>query len=129
MKSEEISILIVDDEEPIRRLLSSYLSDNYTCVTANSAEEAKRLLNASSFNLVLTDITMPGASGIELCEYINAAHPDTLVVIVSAKVNEPDLNGITRCQAVDFIAKPFDLSQVLKAVKNALLKQAEPDDD
>jgi DNA-binding NtrC family response regulator len=125
MKSEEVSILIVDDEEPIRRLLASYLSAHFTCVTAKSAEEAKKLLAASSFNLVLTDITMPGASGIELCEYINTTHPNTLVVIVSAKLSEQTFSGVKLCHAVDFIAKPFDLSQVLKTIKNALSNQAE----
>ena len=129
MKSEEGSILIVDDEEPIRRLLASYLGTSYTCVTAKNAEEAKKLLAASSFNLVLTDITMPGASGIELCEYINRAHPDTLVVIVSAKVGELNFSGAKRCRAVDFIAKPFDLSQVLKTVKSAFRHQAKNNDD
>lgn len=120
MKSEEVSILIVDDEEPIRRLLASYLGTDYTCVTAKNAEEARKLLAASSFNLVLTDITMPGASGIELCEYINTAHPATLVVIISARVGEPNFSGVKRCRAADFIAKPFDLSHVLKIVKSAL---------
>ena len=129
MKSEGVSILIVDDEEPIRRLLASYLRADYTCVTAKSAEEAKKLLAAFSFNLVLTDITMPGASGIELCEYVNAAHPNTLVVIVSARVGEPDFSGVKRCHAVDFIAKPFDLSQVLKTVKSAIHHQAKDKDD
>jgi DNA-binding NtrC family response regulator len=129
MKCEEVSILIVDDEEPIRRLLASYLSADYTCVTAKNAEEAKKLLAASSFNLVLTDMTMPGASGIELCEHINTAHPGTPVVIVSARVGEPNFSGVKRCHAVDFIAKPFDLSQVLKTVKSALHHQIKNNDD
>lgn len=129
MKSEEVSILIVDDEEPIRRLLASYLSAHFTCVTAKSAEEAKKLLAAFSFNLVLTDITMPGASGVELCEYINTAHPNTLVVIVSARLSEQSSGGVKLCHATDFIAKPFDLSQVLKTVKNALTPQAEYNDE
>ncbi|MGA9772550.1 MAG: response regulator [Blastocatellia bacterium] len=126
MKSEEVSILIVDDEEPIRRILVSTLSTNYTCVTAESAEEAIKLLAAASFNLVLTDITMPGASGIELCEHINAAHPNTLVVIVSANAGEP---GVKRCSAIDFIAKPFDLSQIVKTVERALHQQANNKDN
>jgi DNA-binding NtrC family response regulator len=126
MKSEEVSILIVDDEEPIRRILVSTLGTSYTCVTADSAEEAKKLLAAASFNLVLTDITMPGASGIELCEHINIAHPNTLVVIVSANVGEP---GVRRCQAVDFVAKPFDLLQIVKTVESALSHQAKNKND
>lgn len=122
MTNETVSILIVDDEEPIRRLLAAYLSATYNCVTAENAEEAKGLLAESSFNIVLTDITMPGASGIELCEHINTAYKNTVVIIISAHFESEDT---TRCEAFDFIAKPFDLSKVLNTIKRALLYQSE----
>src|SRR6185503_21219600 len=76
---KDITILIVDDEEPIRRLLSMYLSEEYTCVMADGAEEARAMLAGGFFNLVMTDITMPGSSGIELCQHIQNNHPDTVV--------------------------------------------------
>jgi len=50
----EFSILIIDDEEPIRRLLAMYLSEVYVCATASSADEAAALLAGESFNLVIT---------------------------------------------------------------------------
>ena len=125
MNNEKVSILIVDDEESIRRLLASYLGDSYTCVTARDAEEAKKLLAASSFNLVLTDITMPGTSGIELCEHINAMYKDTFVIIISAHVADQRYNEAKRCHAFDLIAKPFDLSKVSSTVKRALSYQAD----
>ena len=124
MDNKEVSILIVDDEEPIRRLLASYLSASYTCVTAQDAEEAKMLLAQSSFNLVLTDITMPGASGIELCEHINAMYKGTMVIIISARIGDQQPNVAKQCDAFDFIAKPFDLSKVSSTVKQALYYQS-----
>lgn len=129
MSDENVSILIVDDEEPIRKLLASYLGASYTCVTAEDAEKAKGLLAASSFNLVLTDITMPGASGIELCEHISATYKGTVVIIISAQAGDQQSNEANRCHAFDFIAKPFDLSTVLSTVKRALSYQAEREGD
>ncbi|HWP42887.1 MAG TPA: HD domain-containing phosphohydrolase [Blastocatellia bacterium] len=122
--SKDISILIVDDEEPIRRLLSVYLSDAYTCVTASSADEAAALISSSFFNLVLTDITMPGASGLELCQLIQKTSPETVTVMVSGMTDIQYAIEAMRQGAFDYITKPFDLQQVLMAVDRALRYQA-----
>ncbi|HEY9232654.1 MAG TPA: HD domain-containing phosphohydrolase [Blastocatellia bacterium] len=121
---KDISILIVDDEEPIRRLLAMYLSDDYSCVTAASADEATALLAESSFNLVMTDITMPGTSGIELCQYVHKAFPETAVVMVSGLTDIQFAIEAMRHGAFDYVTKPFDLTQVLLAVDRALRYQA-----
>ena len=124
MSKKEISILIVDDEEPIRRLLATYLSKDYTCVTAASADAATVLMASNCFNLVLSDITMPGASGIELCQYIHQAFPQTVVVMVSGMTDIQYAIEAMRHGAFDYITKPFDLAQVLTAVERALRYQA-----
>jgi response regulator RpfG family c-di-GMP phosphodiesterase len=121
--NKEVSILIIDDEEPIRRLLALYLSDEYTCVTAASADEATTMLAGSSFNLVMTDITMPGTSGIELCQYINQAYPDTVVIMVSGMTDINYAVEAMRHGAFDYVVKPFDLSHVLMAVERGLRYQ------
>jgi response regulator RpfG family c-di-GMP phosphodiesterase len=122
--NKEVSILIIDDEEPIRRLLALYLSDEYTCVTASGAEEANVLLAGSSFNLVMTDITMPGTSGIELCETIHQSHPDTVVIMVSGMTDINYAVEAMRHGAFDYVVKPFDLAHVLMSVERALRYQA-----
>lgn len=121
--NKEVSILIIDDEEPIRRLLALYLSEDYNCVTASSADEASVLLSASSFNLVMTDITMPGSSGIELCQHIHHAYPDTVVIMVSGMTDINYAIEAMRHGAFDYVTKPFDLQQVLMAVDRALRYQ------
>ncbi len=121
--NKQVSILIIDDEEPIRRLLALYLSDEYTCVTAASADEATTLLTGSSFNLVMTDITMPGTSGIELCQYIHQAYPDTVVIMVSGMTDINYAVEAMRHGAFDYVLKPFDLSHVLMAVERGLRYQ------
>lgn len=121
--NKEVSILIIDDEEPIRRLLALYLSDEYTCVTAASADEATTMLAGSSFNLVMTDITMPGTSGIELCQFIHQAYPDTVVIMVSGMTDINYAVEAMRHGAFDYVVKPFDLSHVLMAVERGLRYQ------
>jgi response regulator RpfG family c-di-GMP phosphodiesterase len=121
---KEASLLIIDDEEPIRRLLSTYLSDRFTCVTAASAEEAKVLLSGSSFDLVITDIMMPGTSGIDLCHYVDRTCPETVVVMVSGMTDINYAIEAMRQGAFDYITKPFDLAHVVMAVERALRYQA-----
>jgi putative two-component system response regulator len=117
--NKDVSILIIDDEEPIRRLLAMYLSEEYSCVTAASADEATELLGAASFNLVITDITMPGTSGIELSQYIHQAYPETVVIMVSGMTDINYAIEAMRHGAFDYVTKPFDLTQVLMAVDRA----------
>ena len=116
---KEISILIVDDEEPIRRLLATYLSNDYHCTTAASADEATVRLADSGFNLMMTDITMPGASGIELCQYVQKAFPETVVLMVSGMRDIRYAIEAMRHGAFDYVTKPFDLTQLLLAVDRA----------
>lgn len=122
-RKNDVSILIIDDEEPIRRLLVTYLSEKYRCVAASSAAEGMTLLSGSSFNLVLSDINMPGTSGTELCQYINKAYPDTVVIMVSGMTDISYAIEAMRQGAFDYITKPFDLGQVQVSLERALRYQ------
>jgi response regulator RpfG family c-di-GMP phosphodiesterase len=122
--SRDISILIVDDEEPIRRLLNMCLEPHYTCILAGTAEEATELLDAGRFNLVLTDIRMPGASGLELCQLIRRISPETVVIMVSGMTDIQFAVNAMREGAFDYLTKPFDLEQVLMVVERSLRYQA-----
>src|SRR5947209_4355027 len=124
MKNKPISLLIVDDEEPIRKLLAANLSAQYNCTTAASAAEAITLMGAAAFSLVLSDITMPGASGLELCRFVREKFPDTVVVMVSAMTDIDYAIEAMRQGAYDYVVKPFDLSYVLLVVGRALEYQA-----
>jgi cyclic di-GMP phosphodiesterase len=114
------SILIVDDDEAIRSLLGACLDDSYWCATAASGEEAINLLQSGSFNLVLSDITMPGTSGLELCRYVQQNCPRTVVVMISAMTDIDYAVEAMREGAFDYVTKPFDLSRVTLAVNRAL---------
>jgi response regulator RpfG family c-di-GMP phosphodiesterase len=120
---KETSILIVDDEEPIRNLLLTCLSNNYTCETASSAEDARSKLSSETFNLVMTDITMPGTSGIELCQHIHKTYHETVVMVVSGMTDIHYAIEAMRHGAFDYITKPFDLAQVAMSVERSLRYQ------
>src|SRR5258708_4525524 len=69
-ESHDRRILIVDDEEAVLNLFASYLGESYSCETAVNAQEALDILAREPFALVITDIQMPGLSGIELLRKI-----------------------------------------------------------
>lgn len=83
MDSKNISILIVEDHDDTRDWLAAFLSTEYTCFAVASAEEAMRLIAARPFNLVLTDIHLPDASGLEVCRLISRIRLDTIIMVMT----------------------------------------------
>ena len=77
-ESHDHRILIVDDEESVVNLFAAYLGETYSCETAANAQEALDLLAREPFALVVTDMQMPGLSGIELLRRIRARWPDLM---------------------------------------------------
>src|ERR1044071_147413 len=76
-------ILIVDDEVEITEILADLLSEEYECLRAASAEEALAHLHGSQFQLVISDITLPGMRGLDMIPRVKALSPDTVVVMIS----------------------------------------------
>ena len=113
-------ILIVDDEVEITEILADLLSEDYECLRAASAEEALARLQESEFQLVISDITMPGMSGLDMIPHIKALSPDTVVVMISGMQTVESAIGALRLGAFDYLMKPFDLRQVEAVVKRAL---------
>ena len=113
-------ILIVDDEIEITEILADLLSADYECLKAGSAEDALARLRDSEFQLVISDITMPGMSGLEMIPHIKEQTPDTVVVMISGMQTVESAIGALRLGAFDYLMKPFDLRQVEAVVKRAL---------
>jgi putative nucleotidyltransferase with HDIG domain len=113
-------ILIVDDEVEITEILADLLSEDYDCLRAASAEEALSRLNESEFQLVISDITMPGMSGLDMIPHVKELSPDTVVVMISGMQTVESAIGALRLGAFDYLMKPFDLRQVEAVVKRAL---------
>ena len=121
MENKEITILVVDDEEAVRHVLSVFLGKNgYQCATATSAEEAMEMLRQKQFNLVITDIMMPGASGFDLCRFINRTCPRTAVVTITGLSDTKYVSEAVRLGVIACLLKPFNLSQVSKSIERAV---------
>jgi diguanylate cyclase (GGDEF)-like protein len=119
-KSPKPSILIIDDDERIRSLLTAVLVDSYDCHAASSAEEALQELGCKTFDLVLSDIDMGGMSGLELVPHVHSLSPDTVVVMISGHNEIETAIQAMRAGAFDYIAKPLDLRHVEAAIERAL---------
>jgi putative nucleotidyltransferase with HDIG domain len=113
-------ILIVDDESHILAVLNSLLSDQYDCKLAHSAEEALGYLRQNSYDLILSDIMMPGMSGIELLPKITQLLPNAVVIMISGNLNIESAIEAMRYGAFDYITKPFNLADVEMAVQRGL---------
>jgi two-component system, NtrC family, sensor kinase len=114
------SILIVDDEDQVRNLFAASLSDRYECSTAASANEALELLAAKSYDLVITDMMMPGRNGIELLRDVKSRYPDTAVIMVSGIDRPQRLRDALRIGASDYLIKPCELEVLAISCERAL---------
>jgi putative nucleotidyltransferase with HDIG domain len=117
-------ILIIDDEPKVLSVLHALLSNEHDCMSASSAYEALEYLKEKPFDLVLSDIMMPGMSGLELLEHIHRNCRDTVVIMISGNLNIQSAIEAMRRGAFDYVTKPFNLSDVETAVHRALRHQA-----
>ena len=115
------SILIVEDDPILRELLFELFSDRYRCFAAASAEEALSQLGSEGFDIVLTDISMPGMSGLELLGQVRQNWPQTTVIIVSGIRDKEYAEGLVKMGAFEYLVKPFELMDVYQSVERAML--------
>jgi putative nucleotidyltransferase with HDIG domain len=113
-------LLIVDDEAEVRGVLHDLLSYSYECGEAASAEDALAQLRASEYQLVISDITMSGMSGLEMIPHVKVISPDTVIVMISGMQTIESAINALRLGAFDYLMKPFDLRQAEAAVERAL---------
>ncbi len=116
-------ILIVDDEAEITAILSDLFEGKYDCTTAGSAEQALKLLAGENYDLVVSDITMPGMSGLDMIPHVQSSWPNSVVVMISGMQTVESAIDALRLGAFDYVMKPFDLRQVEAVVKRALEHQ------
>ncbi len=114
-------ILVVDDEVYITEILARWLeAAGYSCERAHSAEEALSLLAADRFELVVSDVMMPGMSGIELLEQVRAEHRDLAMIMATAVDDRSTAISTLRLGAYGYLIKPLDEDDVVINVAQAL---------
>jgi DNA-binding NtrC family response regulator len=112
-------ILAVDDDRPMRLLLKRILeNDGHRVEVADGAESAAAAFARRPFSLVISDVVMPGRSGLELREELAQAEPDVPWVLISGADIEGGLRYAAARYRTVFLAKPFDPEELLRVVEN-----------
>jgi two-component system NtrC family response regulator len=114
-------ILVVDDDESLRRVTQVQLEEEgYTVATAANAEEALAFLSENSVDLVITDLRMPGLSGVDLLKEIRVNYPETVVILVTAFGTVGSAVEAMKLGAYQYITKPVDPDRLRFVVARAL---------
>jgi two-component system response regulator HydG len=118
-------VLVVDDELGVCELLEEGLGKRGFRVTfRTAADEAVELLGAEDFDVVVTDLTMRGMSGLELCAWIAETRPDLPVVVITAFGSLDTATASIRAGAYDFVTKPFEMDALRLTLERAARHRA-----
>ncbi len=122
------SILVVDDERSMRDFLRILLQKNgYKVETADNAEKALSYLQDATYNLVISDIRMPGMSGLELLGTIKEEYPTLPVIMITAFASPNDAVSAMKNGAFDYISKPFNVDEIKSVIESATSKKSSRD--
>ncbi|SHH58672.1 response regulator [Thermosipho atlanticus] len=122
------NFLVVDDERNVRFLIERFLSDETTKIdTYVSAEEALEAFrkNPGKYDLIITDVKLPGKSGLEMIKEIRKEAVDIPILIISAYVKPEILTELFKFENVDYLSKPFTREELIAKVKSLLEKPKE----
>ncbi len=128
-KDENFSILIVDDNIEIRTILEEYLKEEGCAADgAGDGKEALQKYRETPYDLVITDLNMPGMTGIELIRQIGASESMTEFIIITGYASLDTAIEAVKAGAFDYLVKPFRIEELMVVIKNAkdkiMLKKA-----
>jgi two-component system response regulator PilR (NtrC family) len=117
-------LLVVDDEQSMRDFLSIMLKkEGYDVVTAENGGGALKVIQAEIFDLVITDIKMPGVDGIEVLKTVKEVSPETIVIMITAFATTETAVEAMKLGAYDYITKPFKVDVIKLVIQKALEKR------
>lgn len=121
-------ILIVDDDQAIRNACVRLTQrEGYDVMSAGTGEEAVEILKAGHYDLVVTDLKMPGMSGMDLLKYVKINHPECDVIIMTAYPSVDSAIEALRTGVYDYIKKPFSIDELRDKV-NARFEHHHPEE-
>ncbi len=117
-------VWIIDDEESIRTICTSALEDLFKVESFANASEALLQLNSSQPDLIITDIKMPGMSGLEFLDKVSEKFPEIPTIIITAHANIDNALSAYKGGAFEYLTKPFDINEIRKlAIKATKTKK------
>ncbi|MES9922860.1 MAG: response regulator [Candidatus Thiodiazotropha endolucinida] len=126
--TEGASLLVVDDEPEICEILLEYFGQQgFKVVTACSAEQARPLFEKKAPEVVILDIRMPGEDGLSLARWLRDAHPNVGIIMLTTAADVVDRVVGLEIGADDYVAKPFDLRELLARVKSVIRRRHKAD--
>ncbi len=121
------TLLVVDDDNNVRDTLCEFLSASHQCHSADRAEQAVAFLEFENYDVIVTDLSMPGLDGQQLLKRVQQTHPDTPVIVISGNSSEEEGQSSLALGAFAYLRKPFRLEDVEDTVNRALAsKQTAP---
>ncbi len=120
MMTENARVLLVDDDEIIRGLLKRMLKNKFICDQAADVKSAKQCLAENDYDALITDILMPGESGVELIRFARQHYRNMAVMVVSGVSRQESASEILDADVYGYIVKPFNQNQLLITLDNAL---------
>ncbi|MDY7218453.1 two-component system response regulator OmpR [Denitrificimonas sp. JX-1] len=122
--SEGEKILVVDDDERLRRLLERFLTEQgYRVRSVENAEQMDRMLARELFNLVVLDLMMPGEDGLSVCRRLREGNNQVPIIMLTAKGDEASRIQGLELGADDYLSKPFNPRELLARIKAVLRRQ------
>ena len=122
--TDQPKLLVVDDEEPVRRALVRILERRgFACTQAEDVASARAILASESFALVVSDMNMPGESGLELVRSVVMNYPDTATLMCTGIDDAELASSAIEIGAYGYIVKPFEQNEIVIAVLNALRRR------
>jgi Nif-specific regulatory protein len=116
-----MKVLVIEDDETVRDVLLTYLQDQRFEVTlAKTGEEGRDILRAESFDLILTDLVMPGIGGMDILHHLASTTHNVPVIVLTAFATVQTAVEAMRLGAFDYITKPFNLEELGVVIEKAL---------
>ena len=123
-----LKVLVVEDDVEFSKTLMEFLNESgFETISANSAEEAEKILKKKEINLVLTDIKLPGMDGIKLAQNIKKKY-NLVVIVMTAYGSEYSFEDVIKNGANDLIIKPFKFNELFLRIKKAIKELSRLDD-
>lgn len=127
-RADKARILVVEDDELLRELLGSVLSgEGFLVSSANDGAQALRELQTTRFQLMLLDVWLPDMSGLDLLADLAQQHGSMRVIVMTQDNSPETMLSAIRERAFDYIAKPFEVGDMLELVRNTLASSTVPD--